>query len=204
VKRPRSGYTLLELVLVVVIIALIAVMATPSLHSTYLNLRLTSAADQVRAAWATARLQAVNEGRPYRFGIIPNKGNYRVAPDDPAFWSGSPPTDSGTNPDDGPTILEAALPKGVRLAPADGSASDGNTSDDTFVPLNQVDPSMYVPVVTFLPDGTSREDVTVVFTSRGIRPLMLRLRGITGAATVVPVDANGQPLTPIPGSGGTP
>lgn len=197
--RPaRHGYTLLELVLVVVIIALMAVMAAPSLHSTYLNLRVTSAADQVRAAWATARLQAVNEGRPYRFGIIPNKGNYRVAPDSPEFWSGSPPPESGANPDDGPTILEAALPKGVRLAAADGSALDGDTSEDTFVPLNQVDPSMYVPVVTFLPDGTSREDVTVVFTSRGIRPLVLKLRGITGAATVVPVDANGQPLNGNP------
>jgi prepilin-type N-terminal cleavage/methylation domain-containing protein len=194
VKRTRPGYTLLELVLVVVIIAMMAAMAFPSLHSLYLDLRQASAADQVRAAWARARLQAVNEGRSYRFAIIPNKGNYRVAPDDPEFWSGSPPTASGDGSQEGPTILEAALPKGVRLAAADGPLTDVDASDDTFVPQNQLDPSMYVPLVTFLPDGTSRDDVSIAFTARGTRPLLLRLRGITGAATVVPLDANGQPM----------
>src|SRR5262245_42314654 len=111
-RTARPGYTLLELVLVVIIIALLAVLSFPSLHSTYLNLRVTSAIDEVRAAWAMGRVQAVNEGRPYRFAIVPNKGNYRLAPDSNDFWNGNPPMSNGNGSGDQPIVLESALPKG--------------------------------------------------------------------------------------------
>jgi prepilin-type N-terminal cleavage/methylation domain-containing protein len=197
VNQPRRGYTLLELVLVVVILALLAVMAIPSLHSAYLQLRLTSATDQIRAAWARGRLQAVNEGRPYRFAIVPNKGNFRLAPDSNDFWTGGSPS-SDDPKGDGPIILEAALPKGVRLVMADAGPLDSGNGDDTALPPESVDPGMYQPVVTFLPDGTSREDVGIVFVSQGVAPLLLRLRGLTGAATVTQLDANGQPTNGKP------
>ncbi len=195
VNSRRSAFTLLELILVVVIIALMGAMAYPSLQSTYLNLRLNSAADEIRAAWAMGRLQAVNEGRPYRFAVVPNKGNYRLAPDSNDFWNGNPPMPAPDPKAEGPIILERALAKGVRLGAADQPLPDVNATDDTVLPAGSIDPAAYQAIVTFLPDGSSRDDTIITLVTKGATPLQIKLRGITGAVTVYPIDANGQPLT---------
>ena len=179
------------MILVVAVVVLLGVMAYPSIQSMQGDLRLRQAADQVRSAWAMGRVQAVNEGRPYRFSVIPNKGNYRLAPDSSDFWSGNLPDMSG-NQSERPVVLEAALPKGVRLTTADAPPAEFDATDETSLPLGQVDPGMYLPVVTFLPDGTSREDVAIIFSSKGTLPIVVKLRGITGGVTVRPFDPTGS------------
>jgi type II secretory pathway pseudopilin PulG len=194
VHPARRAYTLLEMMLLLVIIVMLAALAYPSLDSMYGDFKVSSAADQVRAAWAEGRAQAINEGRAYRFAVIPGKGNYRLAPDSNEFWGGNGATSANPTSTDQPVILEKALPKGVRLVVADpsGASPDLTPTDDTVAPAGSVDPSQYQSVVTFLPDGTSREDVQMVFSSRGVRPLVLSLRGITGAVSVRPLEQNGQ------------
>ena len=39
-------------------------------------------------------------------------------------------------------------------------------------------------MATFLPDGTCREDVTLVFKLKNTRPVYLKLRGLTGSVAV--------------------
>ncbi len=168
---------------------MLAAMAYPSLQSMQGDLRLRQAADQIRGVWALGRVQAVNEGRPYRFAMIPNKGNYRLAPDSSDFWSGgNPDMSSNTGTADRPIVVEGALPKGVRVTTADAPASGFDATDDTSLPPGQVDPSMYNRLVTFMPDGTCQEDVRVIFASRGIQPIVMKLRGITGGVSVRPYD----------------
>src|SRR6478672_5017689 len=90
-RRARRAYTLFELVLVLAVLAAVAALAYPSVEAMYGNYRVTSAVDQVRAAWAAARAHAMDDGRPYRFGIVPDGGKIRVAPDGGEFWAGGGP-----------------------------------------------------------------------------------------------------------------
>src|SRR5262245_36031751 len=80
---PRPSFTLLEMVLVLALLVIMAAISLPAINEQYADYRVHAAADQVRARWADARTQAVNEGRAYRFAVVRNRGNFRVAPDSP-------------------------------------------------------------------------------------------------------------------------
>src|SRR5947199_3954516 len=92
---PRRAFTLLEVSLVAVLILMLAMIAYPSIESIYGGVRLTAAADLIRARWADARAHAVDEVKPYRFAIIADTGRFRVAPDTTDHWDrgGLPPDD---------------------------------------------------------------------------------------------------------------
>jgi prepilin-type N-terminal cleavage/methylation domain-containing protein len=210
VRRRRSAYTLLELLLVVAVLCLLVAVSAPSIDGMGRNLRLQAAADDVRAAWAQARARAISEGQPYRFGVITDKGDYRVAPDDPNYWNGGDPPQP-TDPNNPPLVLEKSLPKGITFSgvntnpgvpgsdPSQDSSDDPNAQYGSAVttnaandaqPLNTSatsagpDASGYTPAVTFLPDGTANQDVEVTFKGSRGRPVILRLRALTGSVTV--------------------
>lgn len=187
-SRRRPAYTLFELTLVAALLLVLLVIAYPSFDAMYANVRLKAAADGVQTAWARARVHAVNEGRAYRFGFVPTKGNYRVAPDSPEFWSGG-----GSLPGDGTGayfLLEDALPKGVRFNTADAPDTGAETEGETALPPGSVEPSTYSAGVTFLPDGTAADDVEIVFRARGAWGLRMRLRALTGVVTVQPLKSD--------------
>jgi Tfp pilus assembly protein FimT len=172
----------MEMVLVLALIVVLAALTYPPINEMYAHYRVTAAADQVRARWADARAQAVNEGRPYRFAVIRNKGNFRLAPDGPEFWSGN-----GSSPE-GALVVEDALPRGIRFAL--GEAGEDLTSD-TVLPVDGISPDMWTGVVTFLPDGSATaldgsdaNEVRITFQARHAAPLQLRLRTLTGTVTV--------------------
>jgi len=197
VRTRRRGFTLLEVVLVCTLVVLLAVISFPSMQAMYNDLRLNSATDQVRAAWTQARVQAIDEGRAYRFAVIPGKGNYRLAPDTGEYWAGNggPGPAENTDPNaEPPLVLEDALPRGVRFALPDSNAPlDFDAGEETALPPGSVDVGQYLTLATFLPDGTAREDVSISFSTKGGRPLLLKLRGITGASTVYFLPEGGQP-----------
>ena len=72
--RRRSGVTLFELVMVLAVLVVLAAVLYPLFDGLYAEMRVSQAADQVRAGWAEARAHAMNEGRPYRFAILPGQG----------------------------------------------------------------------------------------------------------------------------------
>ncbi|HZT80374.1 MAG TPA: hypothetical protein VFA26_09135 [Gemmataceae bacterium] len=196
-RSGRPSYTLFELLLVLAVLVILAALAYPSLSKARGGYALREAVDQVRTAWAEARTHAVNEGQPYRFAVVPGQGNFRIAPDAAAYWSGGdlPPVN---DPSNRPLVHEGALPRGIRFnLDGTGAPPGGDTSQSP----DKVDPSSYTTVVTFLPDGTAQtpaggvdnEDV-VVITLRvaGVRPMQLKLRTLTGAVTVRPVE-EGRP-----------
>jgi prepilin-type N-terminal cleavage/methylation domain-containing protein len=171
-RRPRRGYTLLEVVLVLALLVVLAAMAYPSLDAMYGGYRLTAAVDMVRAGWAAARAHALDEGQAYRFAIIPGSGRFRIAPDSSDYWGdgGAPEPTDPANP---PLIQEDSLPKRVLFADVEfGQGGQGSG-----------DAGGWMPVATFLPDGTAREDVRITFQAHGGRPLALKLRGMTGIVT---------------------
>jgi prepilin-type N-terminal cleavage/methylation domain-containing protein len=185
VCKSRSAFTLFEMVLVLAVLVVLAAVTYPAFDAMYGGYRVTGAADVIRAAWASARAHALDEGRPYRFAVVPGKGNYRIAPDSPEFWTGNGPQQDGPNP---AFVLEEALQK-VRFVHPD-ALRDGGTelSGDASLPVGSIDPGMWSLVATFMPDGSAREDIEIVLHGRGARPLLLKLRGLTGVVTTKSLD----------------
>ncbi len=183
----RRGFTIFEIVLVLIVVLVLAAAAYPSLESMYGAYRLTAAADMVRAAWASARAHAMDEGVPYRFAIIPSAGNFRVAPDNSAYWAGSGAMPEPADPANPPLVLEDGLPSGVRFATPDQvQGGTMEVSGESSQPIGSIDPGSWTTVTLFLPDGTAQDDVQVAFSGRGGRPLLLKLRSMTGAVTLQP------------------
>src|SRR5207253_2475978 len=104
-----------------------------------------------------------------------DKGNFRVAPDSLEFWGSNVPAGDTANP---PLLLASSLPKGVRFRKQDAARMDSDA--ETALPADAVEPSQYSPLAVFLPDGTAREDVAVLLEMGGARPLLVKLRAMTG------------------------
>jgi prepilin-type N-terminal cleavage/methylation domain-containing protein len=178
-RSRRPAFTLLETVLVLALLAIVAALAYPSIDGMYGHHRLTAALDEVRATWAAGRAHAIEEGQPYRFSVVPGKGNFRLAPDAPEYWEGGNPPPSGNGPQ--PAVMASALPRGVTFANGNGGGGGGNNPDTV---LASVSPGQYQTLAVFLPDGTARDDVEIRFNVRGAAPAVIRLRSMTGVVSV--------------------
>src|SRR5438477_1163904 len=80
--HSRAGFTLFELILVVVIIALIAGMAAPSLRNWRRGSSLRDASDDFLGATRAGRTAAAMSGMEYQLNVDAQSGRYWVAPSD--------------------------------------------------------------------------------------------------------------------------
>lgn len=180
--RPsaRSGYTLLEVLLVMTIMVSLLAIAGPTMTAMYGDIRVKAAADQVREAWTDCRAYSIDEGRAYRFAVQPNTGKFRLAPDAAEFWGGSAGATSYGSDDAAlpPHIKEGELNGGIQFNVAEGI---GETSGDGWT-----------SVAIFLPDGTGDADREVTLQGNDdSRPILIRLRAMTGAVSVRNAPING-------------
>ena len=171
----RGGFTLLELVLVMMVIVIAAALAIPSFEAMLATSHELAARDMVRARWAEMRAQAMKEGREYRFAVTENTGKFRLAPNDDVCWTGN---SIGQDADDKPLILEGELPPGV-LFTKDEKAFAGTEAAPA------PGPDWGLTVVVYFADGTARDDAEIYFGKAGQRPLGLRLRALTGAVSAI-------------------
>ena len=79
-RSPRSGITLLEVLLVMALLVAIASMAAPALQGTLDGHRLRNSADTIRVAWTKARVEAMETGRTHLFRYQPSGSLYAVEP----------------------------------------------------------------------------------------------------------------------------
>jgi prepilin-type N-terminal cleavage/methylation domain-containing protein len=168
-RNRRPGFTLIEVMLVMVIILILAAVAYPTLSAMYGDVRVKAAADQVRAAWTEARARAIEDNRAYRFSVEPGTGRFRVAPDDPEFWDGSNgggSTDENAPP---PHIEEGTLPNSISFEVPNDLPSDGT----------------WTTVAVFKTDGSCDADIEIILKEDDdSTPLVVRVRAMTGAISV--------------------
>jgi prepilin-type N-terminal cleavage/methylation domain-containing protein len=75
-RGARRGFTLLELVIVLVLIGTVLAMAAPSLRGFFAGRRTANAAAQILALTKLARSRAAAEGRIYRLNVDPEGRTY--------------------------------------------------------------------------------------------------------------------------------
>jgi prepilin-type N-terminal cleavage/methylation domain-containing protein len=165
VRRIRNGFTLLELMLVMVIIVVAASLSLPAMESMMADGRLKAARDMVRARWADIRGLAMREGRPYKFSVIQQTGKFRIEPED---------INAPSDTNDPATILEDELPPTILFNNQSSGSNSGGASSGGYECL-----------VVYLENGTARDDVQIMFGKEGTRPIGLQLRALTGAVTLI-------------------
>lgn len=163
----RSGYTLMELLIVMALLLILGGLLAPTFSSVSRDTGVKAGSDIVRARMEEARANAIEDARPYRFSVSTDGKRVRVSPE--GFEEGMvQPTNDGDNP---PFVAEDEMPKNVSVVQADDAApmADGD----------------WIRVATFLPDGTCKEDHAILEVREvGVHPMVVTLRGLTGTVNV--------------------
>jgi prepilin-type N-terminal cleavage/methylation domain-containing protein len=196
----RRGFTLMEVLLVVAIVAIVAALTWPALERPLANRRLHSAADEVRTEWCQARIEAMRSGRTYafryeiggdRFYSEPDNGpNARLSRDASATVNlGAGGASAGASSDAARASDNKTLPKGIRFSTE--KTSQGMTpalSSAAKVPADDQPAGGWSNPIFFYPDGTA-SDVELVLVCNQSCAVRVMLRGSTATATIAEADS---------------
>ncbi len=177
--KRKSGFTLIELMLVLALIALVAFISYPAFDAWFQGQKLSEAVDQVRTLWIKARTNAMEEGQPYRFAWEMNSGRFRAGPDVMENWPELAGAANGphlASSDVGMGLMEEKeLPEGVRFVA--GEPGSGGSQDAIIFQSNGI-------ALILAPDGTEKPETKVIFADHSGQMRALRIRGMTGVVTV--------------------
>ncbi len=169
-NKVRPGYTLFEIILVVLILVVVAGISIPVISTMMQGSRINAAKDSVRAQLAKTRNQAVSDNIPYRFAVKYNTGNFKIAPDTVDFWPDA--VAESSLPMEGqeePFVLEGSLPEGVCFCGSEnGNGQSGQNWDK---------------IATFYQDGTASEDAEIHLAIGRGTPVVIRLNAASGTIT---------------------
>ncbi len=175
-RQTRSGFTVLELMVVMALLLILALVALPSFEGLRGNSRQKAAVDLVRTRIANARTRAMETGVPHRLAISTDGTKIRLAPDVPEFAE-LPPAEFSSS---GAKVNEDSL---------DRATAGLQTQDGTPAAFSD---GTWTTIATFKPDGTCVEDNAIVTINEGdFPPMRIHIRGVTGTSRILPA----QPTT---------
>ena len=176
--RVRIGYTLFEMVLVMLLIVAAAAITIPALESMLAPNRIRASSDLIRAQWADMRGKAMHQGRAYRFRVKVHGSEFLIEPEEGEENIG--------NPEEKVYTFQGELPEQVVFLKG--------ASDLVHQAAAPASAGNWETVLIYLPDGTAREDTTVYFGLPKLRAGGLEVRALTGAVSVVePLRQEEQP-----------
>ena len=177
--------TLLEILLVLAILVAMAAVAWPSIQSRLAHQRLASGADQVRAAWSGARVDAMASGRVHVFRCRHDSGEYVVEPwygmDDALDSSEVELADE--EPALRPEVEVGTLPEGVIFSAGEAQLDSRSAAAAATLSGAQERDEDWSGPIFFYPDGTTATAKLRVSGESGMG-IDLRLRGLTGVVTI--------------------
>lgn len=190
----RRGFTLMEMMLVLAVLAVFASLTVPSVVRMYRARRLSEAAEHVRALAASARVRAIETGLIYQFCTETNGTHFVVAPFEPDHLNSGNVGQNG-QPMSLASRASGNLPKGYTLTAsfpgivttagvtpaghkiASGSL-DGLPNAGELSNLNWSNP------VLFNPDGAANSDTEITVTDSWSQEIRIRVRAFTGSVTM--------------------
>lgn len=208
-KRSR-GFTLLELIVVVAIIALMTSLIWPSLSSAMHRSQLVNAAKQLRTELAQTRLQAIETGTTLQFRYFPGKNRYEIKPAEfnlqQSFEMEEPEDGERPHKDlqDEPQNLSShegvhskTLPDGIRFQEnivfrdpnadfdEEFSGDEKKVPEEESLPKDQVDDDKEIDFewskpIIFYPNGRTT-NARIDLNGQGNFRIDLTVRGLTGA-----------------------
>src|SRR4029079_17864040 len=186
-RLSRPGFTLFEVILVLVLLVVIGALTVPVLTGSFSRGQIRNASSVVVATWTEARLKAMDSGQPYLFRCQLKGAEFQVL-SLAEFAEGSAPPPSPPEEDDNVRLRlsKKRLPSGVSFATAEFAPSQqliaqvGSTEGDWSSPI------------VFQPDGTC-SDATVLLVNESKKTVRVTLRGITGAVRVGDIGTEDAP-----------
>jgi hypothetical protein len=188
----RAALTLVELTLTLVVLAAIAIIVWPTLSGAFEGIRLSKAADLVRAELGAARVKAMTTGETHAFRYELSTGIFQVE-----RWSGPDASleaaDATELVDQGiaetmPVAAEQrTLPEGIVFL-AGEVATDARLLTNTFGTAAQ-EPAQVHSTILLYPDGSTTTASILLVDQQGDQ-IVVELRGMTGVALAGPVTSS--------------
>lgn len=184
--NPRVGYSLVELLIVLAVLALMAGLTLPALRGPLEKSRLRGAGRQMQATLAKARSLAIRTGREHWLTYEIDGPAWRIeakpepidAVDDVASVLGQPSAEAPATPEI-VMVREGDLPAGVVFSDQ-GAITDIDEFAEPDVTLEPQTEKWSEPI-RFKPNGRS-EDATIRIAGTRDFVTEVRLRGLTGIA----------------------
>jgi type II secretory pathway pseudopilin PulG len=188
-RLRRPALTLVEVLLVLALLVVAGAVTAPIMVGSIGRARLIHGGDLLRAAWAKARMTAMQAGDTYAFRFEPKGGRYQIAlvsaisapgGTDVNSLPAEPATGDEYSDSDILRLSRDRLPEGVifdsaRLATDAQSGAPTPSTGDWSAPI------------LFYPDGATADAVVLLANSRGLK-LRVTLRGLTGVSRVSEVE----------------
>jgi len=192
--RPRSAFTLVEILLAIGVVSIILLIAWPNVLRLSSRQSLIDSADKVRALAASARVQAIESGLVYQFRYEPGGRHFVVLPFEREFESVSATTSAGKEtgryskasgqlPEgvifEAPTLLKPSSTGETSAGPGQSLSSEALEGLPDASTLESVG---WSGPVLFQPDG-SAADATLALIDQRNQRISIRVRGVTGAVS---------------------
>ena len=193
--RPTAGFTLLEMMLVLAILATVAVATFPAVDRMYRTHRLRQTANDLRAKLAATRLRAIDEGIAYQFRYEPGGRHLVVVPqqseslrfgaasDSERYAAGEPATWS----------FAASLPDGVTFAAEDDTRETlRRESLAEIEEAAELAGLSWSAAIVFTPNGRATPAEFSLREDDG-RVIRMTVRSLTGAASSSEIRSEPEP-----------
>jgi prepilin-type N-terminal cleavage/methylation domain-containing protein len=173
--RPRGGFTLLELLLVVAVLVGVGAIGYASMLGFGESQRMTRVSDDLRGLVTGLRIQAMEEQRPYILAYRPETAEYLIRTD-----SAESVERESTTPVRGPMRGDVGYLLGPHLLEEELRFMTIDKPIDPSAPSSQIDLAQDGWIVhLFEPDGTC-EDFSVGIVDRDGYAVIARVAGRTG------------------------
>ncbi|WP_010586026.1 prepilin-type N-terminal cleavage/methylation domain-containing protein [Schlesneria paludicola] len=190
----RRGFTLVEVLLVLGVLAVFASMAIPSVMRMFNQQKLTESAEAVRMLAASARIRAIESGLIYQFCYETGGTRFVVVP----FELDHAGSSTGTSNAAAPVMLSSRAsghmhqgvvfstpptPAGVLVA-ATTSMKLAASSLDGLPNASELAGCNWSAPILFHPDGSANMDTEIIIRDQHSQSVTLRVRAFTGSVSM--------------------